>query len=71
MKRVYGEERTKNKQLISAELQALEKLQIIKAKLAKMSRHDAKMKAVTVNPFLTIMYKRLSFKAWIALYRNY
>jgi hypothetical protein len=47
---------------------ALEKLQIIKAKLTKMSRHDAKLKAVTVNPFLTIMYKRLSFKAWIALY---
>jgi hypothetical protein len=71
MKRVYGEERTKNKQLIQVELLALEKLHKIKAKLVKLSRHDAKIKAVTVNPFLTIMYKRLSFKAWLSLYRIY
>jgi hypothetical protein len=28
------------------------------------------VKAVSVNPFLTIMYKSMSFKAWLNIYRK-
>ena len=36
--------------------------------MLKIERHDQKVKAVTVNPFLTIMYKNMSFKAWLKIY---
>lgn len=68
MKRKYAEERTKNRVMIEHELRALDKLQAIKNKLIQQYRHDEKVKAFTVNPFLTIMYKSMTFKAWTKLY---
>jgi hypothetical protein len=71
MKRKYAEERTKNRALIEHEVRALEKLQIMKQKMIKKQRHDDKVRAVTVNPFLTIMYKSMTFKSWVKLYSKY
>jgi replicative DNA helicase len=68
MKRVYGQERIKNKVLIEIELKTLEKLEKIKKSVQKTSRRDDRIKAVMVNPFLTIMYKRISFRAWLKTY---
>lgn len=31
-------------------------------------RKNERIKAVTVNPFLAVMYKNMSFKAWIKIY---
>lgn len=39
--------------------------------MLKLERHNEKVEAVTVNPFLTIMYKSLSFKAWLKIYSIY
>ena len=68
MKRQYGQERTKKRILAEFELKALEKLQNIKEKMIQKSRKQERVKAVTVNPFLMVMYKNMSFKAWIKQY---
>lgn len=34
------------------------------------SRRQERVKAVSVNPFLTVMYKSMSFKAWLKIYRE-
>mmetsp|Transcript_22889 Transcript_22889/g.22179 ORF Transcript_22889/g.22179 Transcript_22889/m.22179 type:complete len:155 (-) Transcript_22889:95-559(-) len=70
MKKKYAEERTKNRVLIEHELRALERLQQIKEKLIKKQRHDEKVQSVIVNPFMTLMYKSMTFKAWIKIYRR-
>ena len=64
MKRRYGQERTKKKILAEIELKALDRLEQIKAKMAASSRKKERFKAVTVNPFLAVMYKNMSFRAW-------
>jgi hypothetical protein len=68
MKRKYGKERIKNRVLLDFELKTLEKLEKIKEKVQKNSRRNDRIKAVMVNPFLTIMYKRISFRAWLKTY---
>jgi len=35
------------------------------------SRKNERVKAVTVNPFLSVMYKNMSFKAWAKIFSNY
>lgn len=70
MKRIYGEERTKKKVLAEIEFKYLEKLQQIKEKMLMKSRKQDRIKAVSVNPFLTVMYKSMSFKAWFKIYRQ-
>jgi len=34
------------------------------------SRKNERVKAVTVNPFLSVMYKNMSFKAWAKIFSN-
>ena len=65
MKRQYGKERTKKRILAEVELRTLDKLQKIKDNQQKKSRKNDRLKAVTVNPFLMVMYKNMSFKAWM------
>jgi len=70
MKRKYAEERTKNRVLVEHELRALERLEVIKQKQIRKQRHDEKVRSVIVNPFMTIMYKNMTFRAWIKHYRK-
>ncbi|CDW83739.1 cation channel family protein [Stylonychia lemnae] len=69
MKRIYGKERTKKRILVDFELKTLDKLQRIKAKQQMKSRKNERVKAVTVNPFLSVMYKNMSFKAWAKIFK--
>jgi hypothetical protein len=71
MKRVYGTERSRKRILIDFELKTLEKLQNIKAKVATKDRKEQRIRAVTVNPFLAVMYKNMSFKAWRKVFCKY
>lgn len=68
MKRKYGTEKTNNKILADIEFKTFEKLEKIKEKMMKKSRSSEKVKAVSVNPFLTVMYKGMSFNAWLKQY---
>ncbi len=65
MKRVHGQERTKKKILADFELRAFERLQKIKHQQMAKARKNERVKAITVNPFLSVMYKNMSFKAWL------
>lgn len=68
MKRIYGTERSRKRILIDIELKTIEKLQIMKEKIMHSERKSERIKAVTVNPFLAVMYKNMSFKAWLNIY---
>ena len=68
MKRQYGKERTKKRILAEMELKALDRLQKIKESQIKKSRRVEREKAVTVNPFMMVMYKNMSFKAWLKFF---
>lgn len=68
MKRIYGKERTKKRMLFEFELRTLEKILKLKEKQVRKSRKDERVKAVSVNPFLSVMYKNMSFKAWLNIY---
>ena len=68
MKRIYGSERTKKKILADIEFHALDKLQQIKAKIMARTRKTERFKAVILNPFLAVMYKNMSFHAWVKQY---
>ena len=39
-----------------------------KEKIMFSERKSERIKAVTVNPFLAVMYKNMSFKAWFNIY---
>lgn len=64
MKRLHGDEHINNKKLALNEIETKKKIQQITNLQIKKSREVEKKQAVAVNPFLTIMYKRMSFKAW-------
>ena len=70
MKRRYGQERTKKKVLAELEIKTLERLQAIKMQNMAKSRRTERVKAVTVNPFLAVMYKNMSFKTWLKQYQQ-
>ncbi|CAI2366067.1 unnamed protein product [Moneuplotes crassus] len=63
MKRVYGEENVKNISLAQQELSVLKKLKNIRKKMMKTSRNKD-IDSIKVNPFLSLMYFKLSFSAW-------
>ena len=54
--------------LVDFELRTLEKLQNLKLKQQMSSRRKQRLHAITVNPFLTVMYKNMSLKAWYNIY---
>lgn len=64
MKRVYGCAHIKNMLLADAELRTLQKLQDLNKKMAKKSRVMERTSLNTVNPFLTRMFYRMTFRSW-------
>lgn len=65
MKRCYGEEHVRNKTLVDKELAALRKIHDIKAKMIKQQRiKEWNEMGQNVNPFLVMMYHRISYRAW-------
>ena len=64
MKRVYGCPHIKNMLLADAELNTLKKLEDLKKKMAKKSRVLERTSLNTVNPFLTRMFYRMTFRSW-------
>jgi hypothetical protein len=64
MKRRYGPRRTKKKILFELELDTLDKLEHIMTKQVFASRQRERIKAVSVNPFLTIYYRQFTFHTW-------
>lgn len=66
---MYGEENVKNITLARQELQALKKLDEIRKKMIKASKL-ADIEHIKVNPFLSLMYYKLSFKAWRKITRK-
>jgi hypothetical protein len=70
MKRIYGTDRTRKKKLRDSEIQTLLKLEKIKETESKVSRKNERLQAVQVNPFLIVMYKNMSFKAWRKVYKE-
>ncbi len=70
MKRRYAPGRTKKKILFECELQTLEKLENIMKLQIMASRKKERQKAVAVNPFLSMMYKNMSFSVWRKVYED-
>jgi hypothetical protein len=68
MKRRYAYGRTKQKVLYELELDTLEKLEKIMTIQIFASRKKERMKAVSVNPFMAMMYKNMSFNVWREIY---
>lgn len=64
MKRRYAYGRTKKRILFEMELFTLEQLEKIMEIQVKESRNKERKKAVAVNPFLSMMYKNMSFNVW-------
>ena len=64
MKREYGDNHIKNKMLAMSEYKAYQAIQDIKDKLLKQQREQARLELMSVNPFLILMFKRISFKLW-------
>lgn len=72
MQRYYGIAHIKNRILYKQELATVEKLEKIRDKMIKKGRQVDKINAIKVNPFLTMMYKNMSFNAWTTEYhKNY
>jgi len=70
MKRRYAPGRTKKKVLFELELKTLEILEKIMKEQVLASRKKERQKAVSVNPFLAMMYKSMSFNVWKYIYGN-
>lgn len=70
MKMVFGEEHLKNTILIEAEFKALKKIKQIKERILKKQRAEARIQAMTVNPFVLKMLKNVSFKLWLKISRK-
>jgi hypothetical protein len=60
---LYGEENVKNITLAHQELKMFKKLDEIRKKMIKASKL-IDIEHIKVNPFLSLMYYKLSFKAW-------
>ena len=61
--RIYGEEHVINITLAQQELSILKKINEIRKKMFKKSSKNER-ESVKVNPFLSLMYYKLSFKSW-------
>ena len=68
MKRRYAAGRTKKRVLFELELETLEKLERIQKEQMYASRKKERMKAIAVNPFMAMMYKKMSFNVWRDVY---
>ena len=70
MKRRYAPGRTKKKILFECELQTLEKLDKINKEQIFLSRKKERQNATAVNPFMSMMYKNMSFSVWMQMYQK-
>ncbi len=70
MKRRYAPGRTKKKILFECELQTLEKLEKINKEQIFLSRKKERQNATAVNPFMSMMYKNMSFSIWMQIYNK-
>jgi hypothetical protein len=61
--RIYGDDNVRNITLAKQELLVLKKLGEIRLKMAKKTK-EMDIEYIKVNPFLSMMYFNLSFKAW-------
>jgi len=68
MKRRYANGRTKKKIVFECELQTLEKLEQINKNQIFQSRKKERQNATAVNPFMSMMYKNMSFSVWHNMY---
>ena len=68
MKRRYMPGRTKKKILFECELDTLDKLEKIMNQQLKESLAKERQAAVAVNPFMSMMYKSMSFNVWNEIY---
>lgn len=68
MKRRYMPGRTKKKILFECELDTLDKLEKIMNEQVKESLAKERKAAIAVNPFLSMMYKNMSFNVWNEIY---
>jgi hypothetical protein len=68
MKRRYAPGRTKKKVIFECELQTLEKLEKINRDQIFQSRKKERQQATAVNPFMSMMYKNMSFSVWLKMY---
>jgi len=68
MRLQYGEDHIKNKLLAEHEMRTMDRLEKIKDKMIKKSRQSEKAKAVKVNPFLTMMFRNMSYHTWVKVY---
>lgn len=68
MKRRYAPGRTKKKVIFECELQTLEKLEKINRDQIFQSRKKERQQATAVNPFMSMMYKNMSFSVWLRMY---
>lgn len=64
MRLQYGDEHVRNRLLADSEIKALKKIKKIREKKSKERRSTEKKDNASVNPFLTMMYYNMSFKAW-------
>lgn len=71
MKRRYMPGRTKKKILFECELDTLDKLEKIMTQQIKESLAKERKNAIAVNPFMSMMYKSMSFNVWNVIYRKF
>jgi len=70
MKMVFGEQHLKNTILVDAEYKALKKIHEIKERHLRKQRAEDRKQAMTVNPFILKMFKHITFKTWMKLYKE-
>src|SRR3569833_284731 len=70
MKMVFGDEHLKNKILINAEFRARKRIKQIMQQILKKQRAEARIQAMTVNPFVLKMFKHISFKLWVKIFNE-
>ena len=68
MKRIYGCPHIRNMLLAEAEMKTVQKLEKLKDKMAKKSRNLERTSLNQVNPFLTRMFYRMTWRSWMTVW---
>jgi hypothetical protein len=64
MRNLHGDDHVRNRLLGEAEMKVMIKIKRRRLKISKTKRKAEKHEQASVNPFLTMMYYNMSFKAW-------
>lgn len=70
MKQLYCNRPIKNKLLAVSEYIAFQKVIMIQEKIKQANRQKLRMSALKSNPFIMKMYRNISVKLWLKLYRK-